>query len=31
VSLARIALDRRREVEILGFGPPVTHLYDALR
>jgi len=31
VSLARIALDRRREVEIFGSGPPVTHVYDAQR
>jgi len=31
MSLARIALDLRREVEQLSFGAPVSHVYNPLR
>ncbi len=31
MSLVRIALDLRRDVDALAFGPPVTHVYNPLR
>ncbi len=31
MSLVRIALDLRRDVEKLSFAPPVTHVYNPLR